>query len=116
MPFGRPYDEPNDRARLVALTDRVRRAGGMWADRDIPGAAASLDYFAGRDILECKSTSSRSRTADGLPRDWEAQVRWQMGCSGRRRAVVAALPLAHARQLRTTARHGGVARPSRALR
>ena len=28
MPFGRPYDEPNDRARLVALTDRVRRAGG----------------------------------------------------------------------------------------
>ena len=70
---------------------RVRRAGGMWADRDIPGAAASLDYFAGRDILECKSTSSRSRTADGLPRDWEAQVRWQMGCSGRRRAVVAAL-------------------------
>jgi predicted phage-related endonuclease len=41
--------------------------------------------------VEAKWTTSRSRFADGLPQDYEAQVRWQMGVTGYPRADVAAL-------------------------
>jgi putative phage-type endonuclease len=64
---------------------------------DIPWAAATPDYAAshenvdGERIVECKRTSSRSRFADGLPQDIEAQVVWQLGVTGYPVADVAAL-------------------------
>jgi putative phage-type endonuclease len=44
-----------------------------------------------RRIVEAKRTSSRSRFADGLPQDIEAQVVWQLGVTGYPVADVAAL-------------------------
>ena len=54
--------------------------------------AASLDFevVGERRIVEAKTTHAR-RADDGLPQDWEAQVRWQMGVAGYPAADVAAL-------------------------
>jgi len=64
---------------------------------DIPWAAATPDFRTpGYDpvnerLVECKRTSSRSRFADGLPQDIEAQVVWQLGVTGYPVADVAVL-------------------------
>lgn len=69
----------------------LRRVNRLVVSAVIPWAVASLD-FERRDgtIVEAKSSRDR-RWNDGLPREVEAQVQWQMGVSGRERAHVAAL-------------------------
>lgn len=71
---------------------RIRRVNRFIVSPDIPWAATSLDFerVGERCIVEAKSTRSR-RVDDGLPQDWEAQVRWQMGVAGYPRAHVAVL-------------------------
>ncbi len=56
----------------------------MHTSPDYPWAAASLDFrvIGERRIVEAKHTTSRSRFADGVPRDIEAQVAWQLGVTG----------------------------------
>ena len=80
----------------AAVTGRtVRRSHLMVRHPDIEWAAASIDAHAydagGTRVVELKYTTSRSRFADGLPRDVEAQVAWQLGCSGLEIADVAVL-------------------------
>ncbi len=72
---------------------RLRRFGGMLAHPRIDWAAASPDYgtVGERRLVEIKWSGSRSRFADGLPQDVEAQVAWQLGVSGYPAADVAAL-------------------------
>jgi putative phage-type endonuclease len=72
---------------------RLHRFHGLKVHRTIPWAAASPDYrVVGRRVLvETKWTSGRSRYADGLPQDVEAQVQWQLGCVGWQHADVAVL-------------------------
>ncbi|MGI9117225.1 MAG: YqaJ viral recombinase family protein [Gaiellales bacterium] len=72
---------------------KVVRADGLYRHYRIQWAAASLDYRwrKGDGIVECKWTGSRSRFADGLPQDVEAQVQWQLGVTGASRADVAVL-------------------------
>lgn len=64
-------------ARTVRIRNMVRHP-------DIEWAAASPDArrIGERRLVECKWTTSRTRFADGLPQDVEAQVVWQLGCSG----------------------------------
>jgi len=63
---------------------RIRRARAMVRHPDYQWAAASPDatVIGERRLVELKWTTSASRFADGLPRDIEAQVQWQLGCSG----------------------------------
>lgn len=63
---------------------RVRRSHGMVRHPEIEWAAASLDgtVIGERRIVEMKRTGSRTRFADGIPQDVEAQVAWQLGVSG----------------------------------
>jgi putative phage-type endonuclease len=72
--------------------------GSLETHPDIPWAGATPDYrtmpyepHSEWRIVECKRTSSRSRFADGLPQDIEAQVVWQLGVTGYPVADVAAL-------------------------
>ena len=60
----------------------VVKSEGMVRHPSVEWAAASLDYLAGDRVVELKTTGSRTRFADGLPQDVEAQVAWQLGCSG----------------------------------
>lgn len=63
---------------------RAVRFRAMVAHPTIPWCAASPDarVIGERRLVEMKFTSSRSRFADGLPRDIEAQVVAQLGCTG----------------------------------
>jgi putative phage-type endonuclease len=63
---------------------RVRRYHGLVMHPTIGWAAASPDFrvIGERRGVEAKWTSSKSRFADGVPQDYEAQVRWTMGCTG----------------------------------
>ena len=63
---------------------KVREHHGMRINKKLPWAAASLDFVVvgERRIVEAKQTSSRSRFADGIPQDVEAQVAWQLGVTG----------------------------------
>ncbi len=72
---------------------RVRRYRGMVRHRSIEWAAASPDFgvIGERRLVEAKRTSSRTRFADGVPQDVEAQVAWQLGCLGYPIADVAVL-------------------------
>jgi putative phage-type endonuclease len=80
---------------------KVLPAGNLVIHPDLEWAAATPDFLAydgdgyGSDdtfrIVEAKRTSSRSRFADGLPQDIEAQVVWQLGVTGYPVADVAAL-------------------------
>lgn len=94
---GEAQPEPTIRMRIgSALQDligeeyerstgrRVRRFRQMHIHPDIPWAAASLDFgvIGERRIVEAKRSGSRSRFADGIPQDVEAQVAWQLGVSG----------------------------------
>lgn len=84
--------EPLVLALYAEATGRtVRRQRGMARHDIVPWAAASLDALAGRRVVEAKTTASRTRFADGLPRDVEAQVQWQLGVAGLPVADVAVL-------------------------
>lgn len=55
------------------------------------GASPDFRVVGERRLVEAKWTSSRSRFADGLPQDVEAQVQWQLGITGYAVADVAVL-------------------------
>jgi len=81
-------------AEYVATTGRpIKRVRGIFVHDELPWAGASPDFrvVGERRLVEAKSTGSRSRFADGLPQDVEAQVVWQLGVSGFPVADVAAL-------------------------
>lgn len=63
---------------------RTRRFHTMHVHPDLPWAGASLDFgvVGERRIVEAKRSGSRSRFADGIPQDVEAQVAWQLGVTG----------------------------------
>jgi putative phage-type endonuclease len=69
----------------------VERWGDLVVHPELPWAGATPDYRAGDVIVECKWSASPRRWTDGLPEDYEAQVRWQLGVTGYRAADVAAL-------------------------
>ena len=72
-----------------ATGQNVRRQHAMVRHHEIEWAAASLDATApGLVVVEFKTTGSRQRFADGLPDDVAAQVAWELGVSGYRRADV----------------------------
>jgi putative phage-type endonuclease len=72
---------------------KVRRYLGLITHPDIEWAGASPDFrvVGEKRLVEAKRSSSRSRFADGLPQDVEAQVAWQLGVTGFPRADVAVL-------------------------
>lgn len=72
---------------------KVRRYLGLVTHPTIEWAGASPDFrvVGERRLVEAKRSSSRTRFADGLPQDVEAQVAWQLGVSGFPRADVAVL-------------------------
>jgi putative phage-type endonuclease len=72
---------------------QVRRFRSLVTHPELEWAAASPDGRAvgERRLVEMKWTGSRSRFADGVPQDVEAQVVWQMGVTGYPVADVAAL-------------------------
>lgn len=81
-------------AEYAAQTGReVRAFRAMVRHPDIEWAAASPDFrvVGEKRLLETKRTTSRTRFADGLPQDVEAQVQWQLGVSGYPVADVAVL-------------------------
>lgn len=72
---------------------KVRRYLGLITHPDIEWAGASPDFrvVGEKRLVEAKRSSSRTRFADGLPQDVEAQVAWQLGITGYPRADVAVL-------------------------
>lgn len=77
--------EPLIRDEYERVTGRrTVRFRAMVRHPDIEWAAASPDArtIGERRLVEFKQTSSRTRFADGLPQDVEAQVAWQLGVSG----------------------------------
>ncbi len=74
--IGEEYERQTGR-RVVQFRKMHRHPTIEWA-------AASLDFrvIGERRIVEAKQTSSRSRFADGIPQDVEAQVAWQLGVTG----------------------------------
>lgn len=72
---------------------RVRRSRAMVRHPELEWAAASLDgtVVGERRVLEFKRTSSRTRFADGIPQDVEAQVTWALGVTGYPVADIAVL-------------------------
>jgi putative phage-type endonuclease len=56
---------------------KVRRVHGLWESSRVPWAAASPDATAAGRLVELKWSGSRSRFANGLPEDVEAQCAWQ---------------------------------------
>lgn len=71
----------------------LRRFRGIVTHPTIAWAAASPDFrvVGERRLVEAKRSASRSRFADGLPQDVEAQVAWQLGVTGYPVADVAVL-------------------------
>jgi putative phage-type endonuclease len=72
---------------------RVRRYLGLVTHPTLEWAGASPDFrvVGDRRLVEAKRSSSRTRFADGLPQDVEAQVAWQLGVTGYPKADVAVL-------------------------
>ena len=84
--------EPLIAAEYSAITGReLSRFAGLLRHPSIEWAACSPDFVGDDRLVEAKWTSSRTRFADGLPRDVEAQVAWQLGVSGWAIADVAVL-------------------------
>jgi putative phage-type endonuclease len=83
--IGEEYERQTGR-RVVQFRKMHRHPTIEWA-------AASLDFrvIGERRIVEAKQTSSRSRFADGIPQDVEAQVAWQLGVTGYPVADIAVL-------------------------
>lgn len=77
----------------AATGSRAVRYRAMVRHPQFEWAAASPDArrVGERRLVELKWTTSRTRFADGLPRDVEAQVAWQLGCTGYPVADVAVL-------------------------
>lgn len=73
----------------------LRRQHGLIVHPDIPWAGASLDCRAVGEslVVETKYTASRTRFADGLPEEIEAQAVWQAAVAGVEAVDVAALVL-----------------------
>lgn len=71
---------------------KLRRVSRFIRSGDIPWAGTSLDFerVGEKVIVEAKTTRT-TKADDGLPQDWEAQVRWQMGVAGYPAAHVACL-------------------------
>lgn len=99
-----PEPETNLRMRVgLALEDliaaeyervtgnRTRRWLGLAVHPEVEWAAASPDRKRKGALVELKWTGSKSRFADGLPQDVEAQVAWQLGVTGYSHADVAIL-------------------------
>lgn len=80
-------------AYTEATGRRLRRFHGLLRHPTIEWAAASPDYgvVGERRLVEAKFTGSRTRFADGLPVDVEAQAQWQLMVTGYPTADVAAL-------------------------
>jgi putative phage-type endonuclease len=81
-------------AEYTAVTGRrVRRYRAMVRHPEYAWAAASPDaaVIGERRLVEMKRTGSRTRFADGIPQDVEAQVAWQLGCTGYPVADIAVL-------------------------
>ena len=72
---------------------KLRSWHGILRRKDAPWKYASLDrtVIGDRHIVEIKTSSSPRWSLFPIPPEVEAQVRWQMICSGYRRATVAAL-------------------------
>lgn len=72
---------------------QVRRYRGLVTHPTLEWAGASPDFrvVGERRLVEAKRSSSRTRFADGLPQDVEAQVAWQLGVTGYPAADVAVL-------------------------
>lgn len=72
---------------------RLRRFHNLVIHPDLKWAGASPDYgvVGEKRLVEIKWTGSRSRFADGLPQDVEAQVAWQLAVTGYPVADVAVL-------------------------
>jgi putative phage-type endonuclease len=70
---------------------KTRRWAGLAVHPEIEWAGASPDRKRKGALVELKHTGSRSRFADGLPQDIEAQVAWQMGVTRYQHADVAVL-------------------------
>ena len=88
------FVEPLILEEYERVTGRAcRRHRAMVRHADIEWAASSPDaqVIGDRRLVELKWTTSRNRFADGLPRDIEAQVQWQLGCTGLPVADVAVL-------------------------
>lgn len=72
---------------------RLRRFRSMVRHPELEWAAASPDAarIGERVLVEFKRTGSRTRFADGIPQDVEAQVAWQLGVTGYPAAHIAVL-------------------------
>jgi predicted phage-related endonuclease len=83
--IGEEYTRKTNRA--------LRRFRGLVTHPDIEWAGASPDFrvVGERRLMEAKRSTSRTRFADGLPQDIEAQVAWQLGVTGYPKADVAVL-------------------------
>lgn len=83
--------------RIIADEEVAEHGGALrHVDRlithpTIPWALTSLDFQRVGERVIVETKNSARRLDDGLPEDWEAQVRWQMGVAGFPKAHVAAL-------------------------
>ena len=93
MRMGSLLEDLNLAEYEAATGSRTVRMRGMVGHPSISWAAASPDarVIGDRLLVECKFTTSRTRFAEGLPQDVEAQVAWQLGCSGYPAADVSVL-------------------------
>jgi putative phage-type endonuclease len=86
--------EPVIQAEYELMTGKhLTRYRGLVVSKRIPWAAASPDCRRSgeRYLVELKDTRARRWDSGELPRDVEAQVQWQLGCTGFPEADVAAL-------------------------
>lgn len=83
--IGEAYTETTGKA--------LRRFHTLVVHPEMAWAGASPDFrvVGERRLVEGKWTTSRTRFADGLPQDVEAQVQWQLGVTGYGNADVAVL-------------------------
>lgn len=84
MRIGSALEDLNLAEYQATTGKRAIRFRAMVRHRDLEWAAASPDarVVGERRLVELKWTTSRTRFADGLPQDVEAQVAWQLGCTG----------------------------------
>jgi putative phage-type endonuclease len=83
MRIGSALEDLNLREYEAATGRRCVRYRSMVGHPVYDWAAASPDarVIGERRLVELKWTTSRSRFADGLPTDVEAQVAWQLACT-----------------------------------
>ena len=84
MRIGSALEELNLAEYQALANCRAVRFRAMVRHPEVEWAAASPDarVVGFRRLVELKWTTSRTRFADGLPQDVEAQVAWQLGCTG----------------------------------